>query len=236
MNFLEAVAYVAREPHSHSFLSRPTCACPVLAAVGSYLNVNWSAAEIQLLIPLIPHLVGSHSTLQVARRRRYILIDAAIREIAPIGLEAVKWTDLADCLRGLAPIIDVDTSVAAHQISCKVRDEALKRKAYPGADAYAGWQATAVYQAVADFSATFTSDNSLPASDNSRPARSASAAARDAYVAIRHAAGIADAASGIDGGDATAPQEERSQRLHETRRPVVEVTLHAYERALAFRG
>jgi len=52
---LEAVAYVAGEPHS----DHPACVSPVLAAFGRALNDALDSVERQRLVPLVPRLVGT---------------------------------------------------------------------------------------------------------------------------------------------------------------------------------
>ena len=65
-------------------------------------------------------------------------------------------------------------------------------------------------------------------SEESLPAHEASAAAEALFEALRRAGGGCPAVRAAD-----APQEERERRLRETRRPVIETTLRAYDRALA---
>ena len=121
---MEAVAYVAGEPHSDS----PECACSVLSSIGRTLNDSYDDDERQLLAQLIPRLVGTRSTIEVTRKRSYVMADAAIREITPMGIEAM-WPDLAARLRGIAPIVDTESAREAGKASSAVRGEARKRAA-----------------------------------------------------------------------------------------------------------
>jgi hypothetical protein len=82
---MEAVAYVAGEPHS----DHPACASRVLTSIAIRLNDRFSDEERQLLAPLIPRLVGTRSTLDVDRKRSFAMVDASIRELVPLGLDAV---------------------------------------------------------------------------------------------------------------------------------------------------
>src|SRR6266511_141879 len=52
---LEAVAYIAGEPHS----DQPACASPVLGAFGRSLNDALPNDKRQQLLPLIPRLIGT---------------------------------------------------------------------------------------------------------------------------------------------------------------------------------
>lgn len=59
---MEAVAYIAGEPHS----DHPACASPVLSAIGRSLNDRFRDDERQLLVPLIPRLVGTHAPRSIS--------------------------------------------------------------------------------------------------------------------------------------------------------------------------
>ena len=124
MCLMESVAYVAGEEHS----DRPKCSSPILAAIGRGLNDRFDDDERQLLAPLIHRLVGSRANPEIERKRAYAMADTAIREIAPMGLDAVKWTDLADRMRAIAPIVDMSSAQAALAICREIRSEALGRK------------------------------------------------------------------------------------------------------------
>jgi hypothetical protein len=61
---LEAVAWVAGEPHS----DHPVCVCPVLAEFGRSWNDTLNEADRnRLLKPLIPLFVGTAGSLDAAR-------------------------------------------------------------------------------------------------------------------------------------------------------------------------
>ena len=68
---LEAVAWFAGEKHS----DRPACTDVALAAYGRAFNDRLRADERQLLKPLIPRLVGTKGSPDLARRRAYLLVD-----------------------------------------------------------------------------------------------------------------------------------------------------------------
>jgi hypothetical protein len=130
----------------------------------------------------------AHEPKNCERKRAYAMADAGIREIAPMGLDAVKWTDLADRLRAIAPVVDMASAQAALAICREVRTEAQKR---PHAAAYAAY-----------------------------------AAAYAAYAAASAAAAYAYAYAKLS-------LEERARIRSSARRPIIEATLRAFERAIA---
>ena len=119
---MEAVAYVAGEPHS----DHPACTSPVLTTVAIRLNDLWTDDERQLLARLIPRLVGTRTTHEHDVRRAYVMVDGTIREVVPLWIEAIGWRDLAARIRDLAPIVDVETARAARKVCNEVRDAARK--------------------------------------------------------------------------------------------------------------
>ena len=103
---LEAVAWMAREPHS----DRPQCACPVLAAFGRRLNDAFSKEDRQLLKPFIPMLVNSRRDRSVELKRAFFFADRAVRLFAPIALRARGKEDWAKKLEDLPEIVDQSTA------------------------------------------------------------------------------------------------------------------------------
>lgn len=198
MCLLEAVAHVAGEPHS----SHPACACPVLSSFGRFINDGWLPEERQLLIPLIPRLVGSQGPIEVEHRRAYMLVDATLRTIVPMSLEAMQWTDLANRLREIDQVTDKRTAQRAYRVSLETRAEIRGRlPAVPtpstAAISYAGYAANGLV-----------------------------------YAAIRplYADVVIDCGYAIDSVLCAVAD---NPRLTAARRPVIEATLRAYERALA---
>ena len=116
MCLLEAVAYIAGEPHSDT----PECACGVLAAYGRAINDSMGegpegdALRDKHLAGIAPLLINTRSTRDVERRRAYLLTDRAVRVIAPMALDAVGLHDHAATLRALAPVTDAATARAAY--------------------------------------------------------------------------------------------------------------------------
>lgn len=99
---MELVAYLAGEPHS----DEPQCACPVLTSVTRAMNDALDDAWRESLVrPLVPLLVRSRAAaLQTARG--YLLLDAMLRELAPLQLMQQEEPHAARALRALAAVHD----------------------------------------------------------------------------------------------------------------------------------
>lgn len=120
---MEAVAWLAGEEHS----DRPACACPVLSAFLRSWNdrVKDTGERTALLRPLLTKLVGSKSSAAVAEKRSYLALDWLIRTSTP------AWLDLRDdlnihasSLRGLSPIVDLDSARKAGEQARRARSAA----------------------------------------------------------------------------------------------------------------
>ena len=135
---MEAVAWLAGEPHSDS----PKCACRAISAVVIRFNDRLPTDELrdEYLKPLIPQLLGSASTEDVYIKRGYVAADFAVRVIAPLALEAAGKTEYGAILRGLAQLVDKETCVKARDVI---------REWYPKGRYYY-WAAAAAADAAAD--------------------------------------------------------------------------------------
>jgi hypothetical protein len=217
MCLMEAVAYVAGEPHSDS----PACASPILADIGRRLNDRYNDEERQLLTEMITLLVGTRAYADVELKRSYVMVDAAIREIVPMALEDRGWNDLALRLRAILPIVDRDSATDAAAVTAEVRNQARERRsaaasayaasAYADADAAAAYAAASAYAASADADAdaAYASAAASAASD---------AAAASAYAASAYAYAASGAAYAYAASDAC--------------RPIVLATIAAFKRAI----
>jgi hypothetical protein len=239
---MEAVAYVAGEPHS----DHPRCACPVLTRHGIRLNDRFSDEERQLLAPLIPRLVGTRADRATQLRRVHLLVDASIREITPMAYEAVGWGVLAAKLRAIGPIVDEASARAARVIVIEVRDEAYKRKAAAYADAAyaaaadaadaADADADAADAAAAAADAADAADADADAADAAAAAADAAADAADAADADAAAAAAAYAAAAAADADADAADAAADAKpAGLARRKVVEASIAAFARAIEIR-
>jgi hypothetical protein len=151
---MEAVAYIAGEPHT----DHPQCASPVLTNFCIRLNDRWRDDERQSLLAVIPKLVGTRGDEARHKRQAFTIVDGFIRELVPAVLDDRKWNDLAEKLRACAPIVNVETARAAKVVCAEVRDEARKRRSAAAsasdddaadADAYA-YASAAAADAAAD--------------------------------------------------------------------------------------
>ncbi len=103
---MEAVAYLAGEPHSDA----PACASPVLAAFMRRWNDDLDDEGRQRLKPYLPRLVGTRASAAVEDRRAWMLTDWMIRVHTPAWLDLAGLVVQATTLRAL-PEIDA-TAVA----------------------------------------------------------------------------------------------------------------------------
>jgi hypothetical protein len=141
MCVMEAVAFVAGEPHS----DHPVCASEV---VGAFLR-SWNDAlpddesRTRLLRPLVARLVDSRGTPAMEQQRAMLAFDWLIRIYTP------KWLDLvpscaedAEALRACAPVVDFATADAAKPVAAKAAKTAAAAWAAAGAAAgAAAWAA-----------------------------------------------------------------------------------------------
>ncbi|MEG9524872.1 MAG: glycosyltransferase family 61 protein [Hyphomicrobiales bacterium] len=101
---LEAVAYVAGEPHS----DQPACASPSLAA---FIR-TWSDRLPQderdaLILPLVPRLVGTRGSDALERRRSALVLDWLVRTHVPAWFRLAKLNVEADELADRPSLTDV---------------------------------------------------------------------------------------------------------------------------------
>lgn len=142
---MEAVAYVAGEPHT----DRPHCVCPVIAALLRSWNDDLpdDATRTRLLAPLIPRLAGSRATPEIERRRSYLALDWLVRVMAPAWLDLAGLHENAGLLRDLGELCDEASCRAATDsvsaASAAVRDAAwdAARDAVCAAASAAAWAA-----------------------------------------------------------------------------------------------
>ncbi len=166
---LEAVAWFAGLPHSDS----PPCTDRVLAAFGRRLNDRLSEQDRQLLVPLIPTLVGTAGSPELSRRRMFHLVDSCIRRALPVMCRARGEEVRALELEALTPIT---TGVAALVARDVLRSYADASAAY--AYAYAAYAASAAYAYAYAASAAYAYASAASA------ASAADADARSKIIAI----------------------------------------------------
>ncbi len=118
---LEAVAYVAGEPHSDS----PACASPIIASFLRSWNDSMSDEDRnRLLKPLIPKLVGTNNNHGAEDRRAWMIVDWLIREFTPSWLRLAKLEDVADALASVAEVKDAKSVEAVMRVILHAKDKA----------------------------------------------------------------------------------------------------------------
>ena len=111
---MEAVAFLAREPHS----DRPQCACPVIAAYVRLVNDSMSDDQRQRLVPYLPRIIGSRSPEHELERMQ-IIVWHVLRVIVPDALRAVGLNDQAK------ELAEVDNLARADEVARTAGDAAL---------------------------------------------------------------------------------------------------------------
>lgn len=105
MCVMEAVAWVAREPWS----DQPQCACPVIGAFMRAWNDSLPDTERnELLLPLIPRLVGTRGSKALEERRSLMAADWLVRTHTPAWLRLAGLTTQAEALSSLPEITSMD--------------------------------------------------------------------------------------------------------------------------------
>ncbi len=150
MCVMEAVAYIAGEPHS----DHPKCADRAITSALIRLNDRMpdDATRDKYLKPIIPQIVGTVSTQEVYIKRGFVAADFAVRIIAPLVMDMLGKTEYATKLRALAPLIDRETSVKARDCILQTYPYRLYSY-YADADAVAAVAAVAAAAAAADAAA-----------------------------------------------------------------------------------
>ena len=132
MCLMEAVAYLAGEPHTDA----PACACPMLTAYAVALNdamgtgPDGDALRARYLHDLAPMLVGSRAP-EVEQARAFVLADYAVRVFAPLALDAAGLGDKAADLRALNAVVDEQSAWDAGAAA----DDAADAAAWAAGDA-----------------------------------------------------------------------------------------------------
>jgi hypothetical protein len=124
MCVMEAVAYIAGEPHS----DHPTCASPFITGLLIRFNDRLRTDEDRdrLLKPIIPLLIGTRTSAADDEVRAYMAADWLIRQRTPAFLRIAGFNAEAETLEGLARVVDASTARAARAVAIAVRDQTWK--------------------------------------------------------------------------------------------------------------
>ncbi len=121
---MELVSYIANEPWS----DHPKCACQILTEYAICLNDRFSGEHRQLLKPLIPLLLNSKASDEIATARKRLIMWRNVTATYPLILEAYKLSEIADELRKFKN---------TEEDMLKARDFLVANKTKINADAYA---------------------------------------------------------------------------------------------------
>jgi hypothetical protein len=174
---MEAVAWIAGEPHSDS----PQCASPAIAAFMRSWNDSLPDGDRdRLLKPYLAKLIGSRGTAAAEERRGWLAMDWLIRTFAPAWLSLVH--DLSPHAEALRNLPEIANSAAVALAKDPIA------AAYSAADSAAYSAARSAAYSAAD-SAAYSAARSAAYSAAYSAARSAADSAADsaAYSAARSA-------------------------------------------------
>jgi len=144
MCIMEAVSYFADEP----FSDRPRCASSVLTAFGIRLNDSLPDDLRQLLVPLIPQIVGTRGDgLDI--KRAYMAVSWSVRVCAPAWLELAGLAEEAASLRSLLPVDGPESARAARIGAQAARKAASEKRSQNWERFYAAADGAAVAAAAA---------------------------------------------------------------------------------------
>jgi hypothetical protein len=194
---MEAAAFIAGEPHS----DHPDCVCPIITR----FMISWNdtlpsnAERDRLLKPLIPKILGTRGSEELARRRSMMALDWFLRIYTPAFLDAAALADEASALR-VASIDDrpaltaaLNAAKAAAEKKWSAAESAAESAAWSAARS-AAWSAARSAAESAAWSAARSAARSAAESAAESAARSAawsaarSAAWSAAWSAARSAA------------------------------------------------
>jgi hypothetical protein len=131
---MEAVAFVAGEPHSDN----PQCASRVIGAFLRRWNDDLDDAGRQMLRPYILRLVGTRASAEIEQRRGWLAADWMIRQCTPAWLDLAGLTEQAAALRALPEIISPQTLNGAKRSIYAARSKVDDSGAAAWAAAWAG--------------------------------------------------------------------------------------------------
>lgn len=138
---MEAVAYVAGEPHS----DHPECADPVITRLAIWLNDSCGDSLRQELLQGLPfRIVGTKATPEIECRRAFMAADWAVRFVAPVALRAANMESIATKLEGLGEVNGSASDSAASAAGSVARSAHAARSA-AGASAAGSAASAAAY-------------------------------------------------------------------------------------------
>jgi hypothetical protein len=149
MCMLEAVAYIAGEPHS----DHPECVSPVIGAFLRTWNDDLGDVERQRLKPYLARVIGTRASDEVEDRRSWLCADWMVRVHTPAWLELAGMKEQATAVRALAPILSIESAAAAAEPALQAADDAAQAAWDAAWAARAAWAAWAAWAARAAWAA-----------------------------------------------------------------------------------
>ena len=185
---MESVALLTGEKRT----DKPSCVAPSLITMGIHLN-DWATDEQrQTLKAFVPRVIGTAGDHAAEERRKYLCIDAAVREFAPLWLERARFTNRAERLRAMPEIVDQASAKGAHELAQTAASAASAAStayaSYPAASAAASSAASYASYAAASCATSYASYANASYS-------AAAAAASTAYAASATASSAAASAT-----------------------------------------
>jgi hypothetical protein len=216
---MESVALLTGEKRT----DKPSCVAPSLITMGIHLN-DWATDEQrQTLKAFVPRVIGTAGDHAAEERRKYLCIDAAVREFAPLWLERARFTNRAERLRAMPEIVDQASAKGAHelaQMAASVASAASTAYAsYSAASAAASSAASYASYAAASCAtsyASYANASYSAAAAAASTAYAASATASSAAASATYAASTAHASAEMGMWERLRDLFDRMIRVSET--------------------
>ena len=117
---MESVAYLAGEPHSDA----PKCASKVISRFLITINDRWDDKRRQKLKPYAVKIIGTAANENIELKRAYLCADWAVRECAPMALDAAGLGEWATRLRNHLPVLNRASADSAKTLAREARSAA----------------------------------------------------------------------------------------------------------------
>lgn len=117
---MEMVAYMERLPHSDS----PPCTCPVIASFVRTLNDSMDDSERQMLLPVLPLVVGTVNPELVTKRAEFLAEAASDRFVPMSGMDSnLIWEE---AIKVLVECIELDEERIVTQWSPETAESLIR--------------------------------------------------------------------------------------------------------------
>ena len=196
---MEAVAWIAGEPWSDA----PQCASPVISQfMRSWNDALPDADRTRVLVPLLPEIIGTHTTKTDDQTRAWMATDWVVRVFTPCWLREAGLIDHAVRIERLAPLVDDATAIASEQTLRAAWDAAREAAGDTAGDTTAR---AAAFEAASAAAGDASWDAAWEAAGDTTAGEAAGFAAWEAASAVAGEVARAAAAVGAAVGAALAP-------------------------------